>query len=65
MLGYCNVGCDTGDRCREAQGLEGKGEACCNLFFFCFLDLPDLDDDNFDLEVERPQERVLDRSQKH
>mgnify|MGYP002805158583 CR=1 FL=1 len=42
---------DTRDRCREARGLESEGEACLDLFFLCFLDLPNRDDDKLDLTL--------------
>ena len=57
------MGRDTGDQCREAWGLEVKGEASLGLFFLCFLDLPVLLGGDFDLDVERLRERDLHRSQ--
>ena len=36
--------------------LEVEEEACLDLFFLCFLDLPEWLDDDFDLDVERPRE---------
>ena len=58
--GYAGMGLDTGDRCREARGLEVEGEACLDLFFLCFLELPECDDNDLDLDVERPWERIGD-----
>ena len=38
----------------EAWGLRGDVEERLNDFFLCLLDLPDLEDDDFDLDNKRP-----------
>ena len=59
------MGPDTGDRCREARDLEVEEEACLDLFFLCFFDLPEWLYDDLDLGIEHPWERLFDRSQEY
>ena len=56
------MGPDTGDQGQEAWGIKGEGETYLNLFFLCFLNLPDRDSDNFNLDVKRPREWLLELS---